>query len=79
MSSASYKRETTHAAMPNADELQLVCYHYNAGLLSYDGMCRALFEQRVTRRRGFSCKFCHMMFGRFPQLSNLFDERAKTA
>ena len=75
MSSASYKRETVHAAQPDLFELKPICYHYNAGLLSYDGMKRALLERRVVRNRGFNCRYCHMMLTRFPQLRVLMQKR----
>lgn len=74
MNSASYKRPTTHAAMPTFVELKPVCYHYDAGRLGYDGMMLALVEGRVQRRRGFNCRYCHAVFTKFPQLRVQFDQ-----
>ncbi len=76
MSSASLKRPTTHAAMPGMVELKPVCYHYDAGRLSYDGLCQALMDGRVQRRRGFNCRACHAVFTKFPQLGHQFDRAA---
>jgi hypothetical protein len=78
ISSASLKRETTHAAMPDSPhELKLVCYTFDAGGLGYDGMMRALLDRRVLRRRGFNCRRCHAVFTKHPQLANLFDQKAR--
>lgn len=78
--SASRKRETTHAAMPDSPrELKLVCYTFNAGTLGYDGMMRALLEGRVLRRRGFNCRQCHAIFTKHPQLANFFDAQGRGA
>lgn len=74
MNSTSYKRPTTHAAMPTFVELKPVCYHYDAGRLGYDGMMLALVEGRVQRRRGFNCRYCHAVFTKFPQLRVQFDQ-----
>ena len=77
-SSASLKRDTTHAAMPDDPrELKLVCYTFDAGRLGYDGMMRALLDRRVMRRRGFNCRHCHAVFTKHPQLANFFDEQAR--
>ena len=78
MNSASYRKPTTHAALPGQHALVPVCYHYDAGRLSYDGMMLSLLEGRVMRRRGFNCRSCHAVFTKFPQLANLFDEKARS-
>lgn len=74
MNSASHKKPTTHAAMPGLRELKPVCYHYDSGRLSYDGLCQALMDGRVMRGRGFNCRYCHAVFTKFPQLRVQFDQ-----
>lgn len=70
MSSASLKKPTVHAAVPEEGPLVPVCWHYHKGSLTYDGMLRALYEQRVVRRGAFNCRFCWMKMRERPMLWN---------
>jgi len=67
VSSASYRRKTRHAAMPDREEIVAVCYHYHRGT-SYDANCLALYERRVVRVGPVDCRSCTSVLRQYPQL-----------
>lgn len=70
MSSVSLKKPTVHAAVPQTGPLEPVCWKYHRGRLSYDGLCRALYEGRVVRAGYFNCPACWGKMRERPMLWN---------